>query len=97
LRKTSCIVGNSSSGIREASFLGTPSVVIGNRQQGREHGRNALLVENNSDQIYEAITNQLIYGKYESENIFGNGNSGELIVDILKNVNLNVNKRFNMR
>ena len=97
LRKTSCIIGNSSSGIREASFLGTPSVVIGSRQQGREHGKNVILVENNSDQIFEAITHQLVYGKYESENIFGSGNSGKLIVDILKNINLSVNKRFNMR
>ena len=30
-----CLVGNSSSGIREGSFLGVPAVNIGNRQNGR--------------------------------------------------------------
>ena len=40
LRNCRCLVGNSSSAIREGSFLGIPAVNIGNRQNGREHGKN---------------------------------------------------------
>ena len=36
----SAIVGNSSAGIREASFIGTPSISVGDRQRGREHADN---------------------------------------------------------
>ena len=39
LKNALCILGNSSSGIREAAFLGTPSVNIGTRQNGRQRGR----------------------------------------------------------
>ena len=39
LKNCRCLVGNSSSAIREGSFLGIPSVNIGNRQNGREHGK----------------------------------------------------------
>ena len=36
-----CLVGNSSSALREGTYLGVPAVNIGTRQQGREHGPNA--------------------------------------------------------
>jgi UDP-hydrolysing UDP-N-acetyl-D-glucosamine 2-epimerase len=97
LRNTACIVGNSSSGIREASFLGVPSVVIGNRQQGRQHGKNVVHVENDSQQIYQAIKKQVEHGKYEAETLFGSGDSGTQIVNALKNVELNVQKKFHRR
>lgn len=42
LRESEFIVGNSSSGIIEAPFLGTPTVDIGNRQMGRERGRSVI-------------------------------------------------------
>ena len=37
-RQAACLVGNSSAGIKECSYLGTPVVNIGGRQQGRLHG-----------------------------------------------------------
>ena len=40
LNNAKCCVGNSSSFIREGSFLGIPCVLIGDRQKGREHGKN---------------------------------------------------------
>ena len=39
-----CLIGNSSVGIRESSFLGIPVVNIGSRQNGRERGRNVAAV-----------------------------------------------------
>ena len=42
LANTACIVGNSSSAIREGSYLGTPAVNIGTRQSFRECGENVI-------------------------------------------------------
>ncbi|MDC3091811.1 UDP-N-acetylglucosamine 2-epimerase, partial [Rickettsiales bacterium] len=42
LNNCSCIVGNSSTGIREASFLGIPTVNIGSRQNNREQAKNVI-------------------------------------------------------
>ena len=40
LNNAACCVGNSSSFLREGAFLGTPAVMVGDRQEGREHGPN---------------------------------------------------------
>ena len=42
IKNCSCIIGNSSSAIREGSYLGIPAVNIGTRQKGREHGKNII-------------------------------------------------------
>ena len=94
MANAACAVGNSSSFIREASWLGTPTVIVGNRQEGREHGKNAMYVENKAEAIHEAVEKQLLHGKYESEPIFGNGNAGCLIADYLADVKLDINKRM---
>src|SRR5918992_3039235 len=39
LSRAACAVGNSSSFVRDASFFGTPVVLVGNRQDGREIDR----------------------------------------------------------
>ena len=40
LRHTSCLVGNSSSGAKDAPLLGVPSVLVGSRQHNRTQGLN---------------------------------------------------------
>jgi len=90
-----CIVGNSSVGIRETSFLGVPSVNIGTREAGRERGRNVLDVGYNRVQIREAVEKQLSNGSYPSDPLYGNGNAGEYIAQILSETSLNFEKRLN--
>jgi len=85
----SCFVGNSSSAIREGSFLGIPSVNIGNRQSGREHGKNLITVKDNTESIFKAIQIQLRKKKYKSEKIFGDRNSAEKMIKIIENLNKN--------
>jgi UDP-hydrolysing UDP-N-acetyl-D-glucosamine 2-epimerase len=82
----SCIVGNSSSGIREASFVGCPSVNVGKRQIGREQAGNVVTVlENTPDDIYLAIKKQL--GKdYKPSYLYGNGHAGEAIAKTLSSI-----------
>ncbi len=83
MNKTSCLVGNSSSGIREGAFIGTPVVNIGSRQSNRERGKNVIDVKQNKIDIYKAIKTQIKIGKYKSESIYGDGNAGKKIAKIL--------------
>lgn len=86
LANTACIVGNSSSGLREGSFLGTPAVNIGTRQNSRERGRNVVDVSYDATEIEVAIRKQLAHGRYQPEYIYGDGRAGEKIADILASV-----------
>lgn len=94
LYNSSCIVGNSSSGIRESAYLGVPAVNIGNRQAGRQRGENVIDVSYDSTQILSAIESQVEHGKYESADIYGNGDSAEMIVDILIEYEFEIQKRL---
>jgi len=83
---TACLVGNSSSALREGSFLGTPAVNVGTRQSGREHGNNVLFVENSKTSIENAINIQLSHGKYPKNELYGDGTAGSKIAEILSNL-----------
>lgn len=83
MRMTGCLVGNSSSGIRESAFIGTPTVNIGSRQNRRMRGKNVIDVGYDSDAIHDAMARQIKHGFYVSESVYGDGRSGEKIVEIL--------------
>lgn len=87
MKNCSCLIGNSSSGIREGAFIGTPVVNIGSRQSDRERGKNVVDVDHNSDEILNAIKFQLEHGPYDSEDIYGDGFSGNRIAKILSSIN----------
>ena len=84
----SCMVGNSSSAVREGAIVGVPAVNIGNRQIGRERGENIIDVDYDRDKILEAIKVQLRNGKYEPNYIYGDGKAGERIAKILTEIDL---------
>jgi UDP-N-acetylglucosamine 2-epimerase len=94
INNTKCLVGNSSSCLREGSFLGVPSVNIGTRQQNREHGENVIHVDYNSEEIKDAVRRQVKNGKYEKSNLYGEGRAGEQIVDILSKVEVTIQKEL---
>ena len=79
----SVMVGNSSSALREGAFLGTPAVTVGTRQQNRERGANVLEVPNETATIYEAMRRQIAHGRYDRNDIFGDGTAGQKIAQIL--------------
>ncbi len=89
-----CLVGNSSSGIREGSFLGVPAVDIGTRQAHRERAANCLNVSYNHREIEEAIRRQVKNGRYPSDTTYGDGTAGKKIANILAEVNINIQKRL---
>jgi UDP-hydrolysing UDP-N-acetyl-D-glucosamine 2-epimerase len=94
MRKTACLVGNSSSAIREGSFIGTPAVNIGGRQEGRQRGSNVIDVGYDQGAIAGAVRRQLENGHYEREPIYGDGQAGERIADVLASVDLSIEKRI---
>ena len=82
MARTACLVGNSSSGVREGAFIGTPVVNIGSRQDGRRRGRNILDVAH-GEGVLEALHKQIQHGRYDRDPIYGDGNAGEQIAEIL--------------
>jgi UDP-hydrolysing UDP-N-acetyl-D-glucosamine 2-epimerase len=83
MNTTSCLVGNSSSGVREGALLGTPVVNIGTRQSARLCGRNVINVLNDTDEIEQSIRQQLKQGRYEADTLYGDGRAGARIADVL--------------
>jgi UDP-hydrolysing UDP-N-acetyl-D-glucosamine 2-epimerase len=94
MNKTSCIVGNSSSAIREGAFIGTPAVNIGTRQDMRQRANNVLNVDYKRTAIVDAIREQIDHGRYPSAPIYGDGQAGERIAAILSDCALEIQKRM---
>lgn len=88
------LIGNSSVGIRECSFLGVPVVNIGSRQQGRERGANVVDVPHDRAAIAGAIRQQAARGRFESSGPYGDGRAGSRIANILATSELKVEKRL---
>lgn len=93
LYNAACIVGNSSSGIREAAFLGTPCVNVGTRQQGRDRAPNVLDVGYDAGAIEAAVRHQLKNGRYPSSHIYGDGDAAGKIVQVLAEFEFERQKR----
>lgn len=86
MANTACAVGNSSSFVRDASFLGTPVVLIGDRQNGRERAENVIDTPAIQSSILNAVETQLLHGRYPSSKLYGDGSAGQRIADWLSTV-----------
>lgn len=95
LQNSKCLVGNSSVGIRECSFLGVSVVNIGSRQNRRERANNVIDIDYDLNLIVKAIKIQVDKSKPKSESIYGKGNSGKIIADLLSEVPLQFHKIIN--
>jgi len=89
-----CLIGNSSSGLREGAFLGTPVVNIGTRQRNREHGPNVVHAAYDRVEIEAKARAQIAHGTYHCSPLFGDGSAGRRIADILANAEISVQKRL---
>ncbi|MBL9013851.1 MAG: UDP-N-acetylglucosamine 2-epimerase (hydrolyzing) [Myxococcales bacterium] len=83
MARTACLVGNSSSGVREGAYIGTPVVNIGTRQIGRRRGHNVMDVPHETAAIAKALRAQIDHGRYEMDPIYGDGKAGTRIADVL--------------
>jgi UDP-hydrolysing UDP-N-acetyl-D-glucosamine 2-epimerase len=95
LKNSLCLIGNSSVGIRECSFLGIPVVNIGSRQDGRERGANVLDVDYDQNAIKTAIKQQIKHGHHVSDSIYGDGDAGKKIAQLLSTETLTFHKILN--
>ena len=95
IANSKCLVGNSSSGLRESAFLGIPVVNIGNRQHKRERGNNVIDVNHQKQEIVAALRKQADVGRYPQSPIFGSGDSGRRIGEVIATANLTVEKTLN--
>jgi bifunctional UDP-N-acetylglucosamine 2-epimerase / N-acetylmannosamine kinase len=96
LKKSVGLVGNSSVGIRECSFLGVPVVNIGSRQRGRQRGSNVDDVGYDVEEIVNAIRKMTnLNAKNLASNIYGSGNSAQMICQILSEITFPREKFFN--
>lgn len=94
LKQSKCLVGNSSAGIKEASFLGIPVVNIGTRQNKRLRAENVMEVDYNTNEIKQAVQTQLDHGLYPSSKLYYKENVSKSIANILAEVNLYHQKEF---
>lgn len=93
LKYAKCVVGNSSVGIRETSYLGTPSVSIGSRQKNRESAENVIRCKVDSIDIEKKLVYQINHGKYKSSILYGDGHASERIAEYLLSIKI-VNEKF---
>jgi len=94
LARVSCAVGNSSSFVRDAGYFGTPVVLIGDRQEGRETDQHVTRVPPAASQIIRAIRKQLRHGAYEASTLYGDGLVANRIADGLVSLEPYVQKRL---
>ena len=85
MKSSSLIIGNSSIGVREAPFLGIPSINIGTRQTNRSSAKSIKNIVNpDISKLMKEIEN--FWGKkFKSDKTFGFGNASERFLKILSN------------
>ena len=90
LANAGLVIGNSSSGVREAGAFGTPVINIGTRQIGRESASNVLHVQDptSAEDVLSAVKKH--YNKeFPRSFIYGDGHAVPRIIRFLKRVNIN--------
>ena len=91
-----CLVGNSSSAVREGEFIGVKAVNIGSRQNARLRGKNLIDCDYSQESIQQAISQQVSNkGDLKSEYLYGSGNSANEVADILANTNIENTQKLN--
>lgn len=94
LKLSACLAGNSSAGIKECSYLGTPVVNIGGRQQGRLHADHVVHVGYDAGEIQRAVAAQVRHGRFPPSHIYHRPEASQAIVDVLVGVKLYTQKQF---
>jgi UDP-hydrolysing UDP-N-acetyl-D-glucosamine 2-epimerase len=94
LCNSKAIIGNSSVAIRECSYLGVPAVNIGTRQSGRERGTNVIDVDYDRAKIQAAIEQHMNDGKSKESKLYGDGNAGPRIAELLARLPFRIEKRL---
>jgi UDP-hydrolysing UDP-N-acetyl-D-glucosamine 2-epimerase len=92
LINSKALIGNSSVGIRECAYMGVPVVNIGSRQNRRERGNNVIDVDYNRIAITDAINYWIDTKRPAPSHVYGGGNAGEKIAEVLASIPLRFHK-----
>ena len=85
LRHAAVMVGNSSSGVIEAGLFGLPVINVGDRQTGRERGRNVTDVKNDVRAVAAALDRLGAQPrKFEPWSPYGDGRSGPRVASLIR-------------
>lgn len=82
LKNADCIIGNSSSGVREAPFYGVPSIDLGSRQMNRTKSKSIVNTNFDSKKIFN-ILKFFSKKRFKEAKLYGKGNSSNEILKIL--------------
>lgn len=88
------LVGNSSTGVRECSFLGVHAIDIGNRQAGRERGPNVIHTKADRRDILDAIVSLRGRERPTASFLYGDGGAGPQIAECLATFDFRPTKRL---
>ncbi len=89
IKNSQACIGNSSSFLREAGLCGVPSLILGNRQNGRELAHNCLVLKNTSKEIIiQKIKLIIKTKKFKPDKRFGDGNAGQKIANTISKLPL---------
>lgn len=94
LNNSLCLIGNSSAGIKESSFMGLPVVNIGNRQFKRLSAENVITVDHDVKAIKKAIEKQVKNGRYKSSKLYFVESTSKKIAEVIATVPLYTQKTF---
>ena len=83
MKQAAGVIGNSSSGIVEAPFLGIPVINIGDRQKGRHLCNNVIQTNSDSDSLKKAFI-KMLSQQTIVDNYYGDGHTSEYVVKTLK-------------
>lgn len=83
LKNASAILGNSSTGVREAPFLGVPSLDFGTRQRNRSFASSIKRADLSSVENIESFIRDEWGKRYVENNDFGSGDATERFINIL--------------
>ncbi|MGD9722085.1 MAG: UDP-N-acetylglucosamine 2-epimerase [Pirellulales bacterium] len=94
LANAACAVGNSSSFVRDAGYFGTPVVLAGNRQSGRETDDHVIHVPVEMDTIAATVRKQLAHGRYAPSTLYGDGHVSPRIAAAIEKLTPYLQKRL---
>ena len=97
LKNSSMILGNSSSGVREAPFYGIPTINIGTRQSNRVNTKSIFKKLNITEKKLEMEIIKSSPKNMKKIKLFGNGTSAKKIINLLKDKNIwktSIQKKF---
>ncbi len=94
INNANCLIGNSSSFLREGAFLGVPAVSIGSRQGGREHSDNVVYAGYDRHEIRATVEKQAAHGRFPRSTLFGDGLAGKRIAAVLATADVKIQKRL---